>query len=199
MKKLVCYLGALAIAQFALAQQSDTCRIFKKFKVDVSLGYAVPQSSPAGSNFNGGVLFAIEPKYAVIDLLAIGFRYEAAATAHEYNINNSNQSNGKANTSYFLTSDYYFSNKSFRPFVGGGVGLFVFANFDSSNIFNLFPTDSSYHSIPTTSKFGFMVRAGFEASHFRLGIEYNFVGNGASYLGLKVGAFIGGGRKKRTN
>ena len=197
MKKLVCYLVALAMAQFALAQQNDTGRVFKKFKVDISLGYAVPQGSPAGSDYNGGALFAIEPKYALTDQLAIGFRMEAAATVHEYNNNNSNQSNGKANTSYLLTGDYYFSNKSFRPFAGAGAGIFTFANFDSST--NLTTPESIESSIPVNSKFGFMARAGFEASHFRLGIEYNFVGSGASYLGIKVGAFIGGGRKKRTN
>jgi outer membrane protein W len=196
MKKLVCYLAALAIAQFTLAQGSDTGRIFKKFKVDVSLGYAVPQSSSGGSNFSGGALFAIEPKYAVIDPLAIGLRIEAAAIVHENiknNSNNSNQINGKINLSYLFTGDYYFSNKSFRPFVGAGAGIFVIANVDSSNY------NSNSSSIPTTSQFGVMARAGFEASHFRLGIEYNFVGNGASYLGLKVGAFFGGGRKKRMN
>ncbi len=199
MKKIVCYLVSLAIAQFALAQGSDTGRIFKKFKVDISLGYAVPQGSQAGSNFDGGVLFAIEPKYALADPLAVGLRFEEAEILHEYNVSNTNQDNIKANLSYLLTGDYYFSNKSFRPFVGGGIGIFVFASLDSSNFFNLFPTDSTINPIRTTSNFGFMIRAGFEASHFRLGIEYNFVGSGASYLGIKVGAFIGGGRKKRTN
>jgi outer membrane protein W len=191
MKKLVCYLMALAIAQFSLAQGSDTERMFKKFKVDVSLGYAIPQSSSAGSNFSGGALFAVEPKYAVMDPLAIGLRIEAAAIVNEYN-NNSNQSNGKANVSYLLTGDYYFSDKGFRPFLGAGAGVYVIANVDSN--FN-----SNANTIPTTTQFGFMARAGFEASHFRLGIEYNFVGSGASYLGLKVGVCIGGGRIKQEN
>jgi outer membrane protein W len=195
MKKLVCYLVALTIVQFSLAQGSDTGRIFKKFKVDVSIGYAIPQSSSSGSNFSGGGLIAIEPKYAVIDPLSIGLRVEAAATVHEFNNNNSNisnQSNGKANVSYLLTCDYYFSNKGFRPFIGAGAGIFKTANVDSTNY-----NDAS--SIPSTSQFRFMARTGFEASHFRLGIEYNFVGNGASYLGLKVGVCIGGGRKKKTS
>jgi hypothetical protein len=58
-----------------------------------------------------------------------------------------------------------------------------------------------------------MTRAGFEMSHFRFAVEYNIVpssklngydmnGNPAeitspnSYLGVKIGAFFGGGRKK---
>jgi outer membrane protein W len=194
MKKFVCYLVTLAVVQFALAQGSDTTRIFKKFKMDISLGYAVPQSSSAGSSYSGGALFAIEPKFAVADPIAIGLRIEGAAIIHAYNgTDNSNKSNGKAEISGLVTGDYYFSNKSFRPFLGAGAGVFTTANVDS--------TTSNYNSstIPTVSQFGFMARAGFEAGHFRLGIEYNFVGNNASYLGLKVGVCIGGGREKRTN
>ena len=199
MKQILCYLVALLIAQYSLAQGTDTGRVFKKFKVDISLGYAVPQGSTAGSNFNGGVIFAIEPKYALIDPLSIGFRFEEAATVHEYsNINSSYSSkdNGKATISYLFTGDYYFSNKSFRPFVGAGAGLFTFANFDSTT--NISIGGSSAGSIPVTSNFGFMMRVGFEAGHFRLGVEYNFVGSGASYLGIKLGACIGGGRKKKV-
>jgi hypothetical protein len=56
-----------------------------------------------------------------------------------------------------------------------------------------------------------MVRVGFELGHFRMGVEYNLIGNSAyqatdyygnpitsisknSYLGIKLGAVIGGGR-----
>ncbi len=198
MKKIVCSLVALAIAQFSLAQGADTGRIFKKFKVDVSLGYAVLQGSTTGTSVHGGGLFAIEPKYALIDPLAIGLRVEAAVIVREYyNNNTSNLNNAKINSSYLLTGDYYFSNKSFRPFVGAGVGIFTFASLDSSTFSGLFNGDSG--QIPTITQFGFMSRAGFEAGHFRLGVEYNFVGHGVSYLGLKVGACIGGGRKKRTD
>ena len=192
MKKIICYLVALAIAQYALAQGSDTSRIFKKFKVDVSLGYAIPQSSSSGSSYSGGAIFAIEPKFAVIDPLAIGVRFEAAAIVHEYNNNSSNKSNGKANLSYILTGDYYFTNTGLRPFIGAGAGIFTIANVDSSNYNNA-------SSIPTTSQFGFMIRGGIEAGHFRLGVEYNFVGSDASYLGLKVGVCIGGGRIKKSS
>ena len=55
---------------------------FQKFKVDVSLGYAKPESSET----DGGVLFAIEPKYAIIDQIAVGLRMEAAVTAKIDNV-----------------------------------------------------------------------------------------------------------------
>ncbi len=63
------------------------------------------------------------------------------------------------------------------------------------------------------SEFGGMLRAGIEAGHFRIGVEYNIVpktifegydsnGNYSTgltsnncYIGIKVGACIGGGKK----
>ena len=80
-------------------------QVFKKFKVDVSLGYAKPESSET----DGGVLFAIEPEYAIIDQIAVvGLRMEAAVTAKIDNVGDDKQS--KANVSYLLTGDYYFNN-----------------------------------------------------------------------------------------
>jgi outer membrane protein X len=194
MKQIICSLMALAIIQFSLAQGTDTVRVFKKFKVDVSLGYAIPLSSSVSSGgsggYNGGAIFAVEPKYAFADAFALGLRIEAAALVHEYTNNYSQTVKGKANVSYLLTGDYYFSNKSFRPFLGAGLGVFTIANVDSSTV------NSNSNTIPTTSQFGGLLRVGFEAGHFRLGVEYNIVGSGASYLGLKVGVCIGGGRIK---
>jgi outer membrane protein W len=196
MRKLLVILIATALVQTCPAQSQDTSsRVFKKFKVDISVGYASPSSSSSssqGSKFNGGALFAIEPKFAVIDPLAIGVRVEAAVIAHIYNNNNnSNNSNGKANLSYLLTADYYFTKSSFRPFIGAGGGIYSTATIDS-NVVN-----SNSSSVPYTSQFGFMARAGFELGHLRIGAEYNFVSNNASYLGLKIGVCIGGGRKKK--
>lgn len=168
-----------------LAQSENEVRIFKKFKVDVSLGYAMPQES-GGSGTKAGILFVVEPKYALMDQLAVGLRLEAAVMA---NVDLDGESgNAKANASYLATGDYYLSNNKFRPFVGGGMGIFTFA---SLNVDDFEEFDKS---IPIGSKFGFMGRAGFEAGHFRLGAEYNFVGNKMGYLGLKIGAVIGGGR-----
>jgi hypothetical protein len=194
MKKLLVILVALSVGQLCLAQgQGLSDRTFKMFKVDVSLGYANPSSTAPGSQFSGGVLFAVEPKFAIIDPLAIGLRVEAAVTAHIYSGNNNNSSNnstGKANVSYLFTTDYYFTKTKFRPFIGGGAGIYSTASIDSNTVNN------GNSNVPYTSQFGFMGRAGFELGHLRLGVEYNFVPNDASYLGLKIGVCIGGGRRK---
>ena len=75
-------------------------------------------------------------------------------------------------SSYLATGDYYFTNDYFRPFVGAGVGLFKLAaaSFDNGD-------GSPDDLVCSSTKFGGMVRAGFEMGHFRLGVEYNLIGN----------------------
>ena len=184
MKKMITFAFILFAFQAVNAQDSNTGdRVFKKFKVDVSLGYAMPQES-SGSGPKAGALFVIEPKYAVMDELSVGLRMEAAVMA---SIDAAGEKgSAKANASYLATGDYYFSNNKFRPFAGAGAGIFTYASVSS---------DDDFETIPVASKFGFMARGGFEYGHLRLGVEYNFVGNKMGYLGLKIGAVIGGGRK----
>ena len=197
MKNLIAISIMVLLSGSVIGQDTVThARVFKKFKVDLSLGYAIPQysSTTTGTNFSGGALFAIEPKFAVIDALSIGVRGEVAVIAHvntnTSNNSSQNNSNGKANGSYLLTTDYYFTNTKFRPFIGAGGGVYITANIDSSTV------NSSNGNIPRSSQFGFMARAGFELGHLRIGAEYNFVSNNASYIGLKLGVCFGGGRKK---
>ncbi len=185
MRKIVTIVLLLTgtMSAFAQSEENKAGRIFKKFKVDVSLGYAKPQTTGT----DGGALFAIEPKYAVTDQIAIGLRSEVAVTVKIDKVGD--ESKAKGNLSYILTGDYYFSDKKFRPFGGLGAGIYTFASVDSDTQLN------SAADLPTDSKFGFMARAGFEYGHLRFGVEYNFVDNKAGYLGLKLGACIGGGRK----
>lgn len=189
MKKKVSIL-AMLLCIFSLSIQAqdegNNDRIFKKFKVDVSLGYAIPQSSK-GAGRNAGALFVIEPKYAVMDQLSLGIRFESAVMVNVDDLGETGEA--QVNASYLATGDYYFSNNKFRPFLGAGAGVFTYANVNSEDDI------STINDIPTTSNFGFMARAGFEYGHFRLGVEYNFVKDTSGYLGLKVGAVIGGGRK----
>ena len=183
MKKRVSILTAL-LCIFSLSMQAQDDgngdQVFKKFKVDVSLGYAIPQTSH-GAGRNAGFLFAIEPKYAVMDQLSVGLRLEGAAMV---NVDEAGETgNAQVNASYLATGDYYFSNNKFRPFLGAGIGVYSYANLSTED------------DVPTSSSFGAMARGGFEYGHLRLGIEYNFVSDKSGYLGLKLGVVIGGGRK----
>ncbi len=196
-KFLILALGA--VTSFSAMAQSKTD--LKPFKVDVSAGYAMP----GGTGAKGGVLFAIEPKYAVISNLSLGLRMEAAVIARFSGYNDEgtvNSASVKAAGSYLATGDYYFSdNYSLRPFAGAGAGIFSLASAEF---------DSDQGAISGGSKFGGMIRTGIEMKHFRLGVEYNIVpkttftgfdNNGDEakltskngYLGIKLGVCIGGG------
>ncbi len=188
MKQLMMMLCGLLIMQAAMAQEGKSGnRIFKKFKVDISLGYAVPAQS-TGSGKKGGLLFVIEPKYNVMDQLAIGLRMEGAAMVR---VNEEGEEGDvKINYSYIATGDYYFSNNKFRPFGGLGAGIYTFGNkhLDENS-------DEGDIKIPRTSEFGVLARVGFEYGHLRVGAEYNILSDKAGYFGFKVGAVIGGGRQ----
>jgi outer membrane protein X len=202
MKKLFFAAAILCAAFSATAQKhGDDEGTFKKFKVDVSAGYALPIG---GTGSKGGVLFVVEPKYAIMDQLSIGLRLEGAVTVAgaDFSTGTANSTaSAKASSSYLLTGDYYVNNSDLRPFVGAGVGLFKTAGVALSS------TNPNY---ATGSKFGGMIRAGVEYKHARFGVEYNMVGksdvaaypagsnNGYSiknsYVGIKLGVCIGGGR-----
>ena len=191
MKKLTLCLAIAAIGILtASAQESQ--RQFKRFKGDVSFGYAAPLSS----NANGGVLFSLEPKFGVMDQLSLGLRIEGAAMARFADYDNSID-NAKVEASYVATADYYFTNNySFRPFVGAGAGIFGIGNIDDNTTSDNFETEE---------KFGGIIRVGGEVKHFRFGIEYNIIPNTThtyngitatsknSYIGFKLGVCFGGG------
>ena len=175
-----------------------SAQTFKPFKVDLSTGYAIP----SGKGAKGGILFALEPKYAVMDNLSLGLRFELAVMARGSSDDQGNidEIDVKGSGSYLLTGDYYFTENTVRPFVGAGVGLFSLASATADN------TTGGVSA--AKSKFGGMLRAGAEIGHFRVGLEYNLVGNTDikdasnatigtsknSYIGIKIGAVIGGGR-----
>ena len=191
-------------ATISLSSKGQDAVHLKPFKVDLSIGYAIP----GGEGVKGGIVLALEPKYAVIPNLAVGLRMEGAIIAKFSGYDedgNALNTKVKAAGSYLATGDYYFTNNyALRPFAGAGAGIFSLAGIE---------VNSSSENISGGSEFGGMVRAGIEAGHFRLGLEYNIVpkttfegydSNGNyvtgltssnNYIGIKIGACIGGGRK----
>ena len=191
-------------ATISSSSQAQDGGDLKPFKIDLSMGYAIP----GGEGAKGGIIFAVEPKYAVIPNLAIGLRMEGAIIAKFSGYDedgNAMNTKVKAAGSYLATGDYYFTNNyALRPFAGAGAGIFSIAGIE---------VNSNSENISGGSKFGGMVRGGFEAGHFRIGLEYNIVpkttfegydsdGNyvtgltsSNNYIGIKLGAFIGGGRR----
>lgn len=187
MKKLMLSCALLAAMAFSVSNLKAQSTNYKPFKVDLAFGYAVP----AGSGSKGGVVFAIEPKYAVNNSLTLGLRMESALTASAIEIDGESLvGDVKATGSYLLTGDYFLKETGFRPFVGAGIGLYSLAGIEIGD---------EDLEIGAKTKFGFAPRVGFETGHFRTGIEYNFAGKnlGANYnyLAFKIGFFLGGGKK----
>lgn len=174
---------------------------FKKFKVGLGGGYAIP----GGNGAKAGVLFYLEPAYRIQDNLQVGLRMEWAVIARGYSEDiGSADFDVSALGSYTLNGQYYFNNNSFRPFVGAGFGMYSIkaAKLDVSDAND---PDAGDLGLSDETKFGFYPRVGFDAGHFTLSIDYNLVGateiEGAdgkiknSYIGIRLGGFFGGGRK----
>lgn len=197
MKKTLLTTVVLLSALFLHAQNDD----LKSFKIDGALGGVIP----LGDGSKGGGLFAIEPKYLVTEQFAVGLRAEIAVMGRSFQYSDGTYSstNISVNGSNIATGDFYFTKTSFRPFIGAGGGVYRLASASTN--------DNGYSSdVESATKLGAMIRAGFEIGHFRLGVEYNFIGNSTvqvtdyygnvytaasrnSYLGIKLGGWFGFG------
>jgi hypothetical protein len=210
MKKtsILFFLGFLMISVAANAQE------LKKFRVGLGAGYAMP----SGSGAKGGVLFYLEPGYRISDQLLVNLRMEWAAMARglaedggdaEFDISTSG--------SYTVNGQYFLKDASvgFRPFVGAGFGIYSIKAATLSDDFGGGSGDITLGK--DESKFGFYPRVGFDAGHFQLSIDYNLVSKSTqevpiydedlqqvdtaeiefknSYLGIRLGVTIGGGKK----
>ncbi len=208
MKKHV-WVAVLMLCAFSAAAQE-----YKPVKVGLGLGYA----SPAGEGSKGGVLLYLEPAYRINDQIAVGLRLELAAMARVAVVGDASGGSAdaevSANGSYTLNGQYYFLNGTFRPYAGLGVGLFSMASATVSS--STSGSGSASTEVSGDQKIGFYPRLGFDLGHFSMNLEYNIIpktestvvvvdGNGTtstatstvqnSYLGIKLGFFIGGGRK----
>jgi len=175
--------GCLFFATMSVNAQTE----FKPFRVDLGLGWAVPSNG-------GGLVFNLEPKYAVIPQLSVGLKLEMDAIAKDLKIDSSGElAEGIAQgiVSILATADYHLLKNKFRPFVGGGIGLYSIAAGDLNTTVD----------VEAANNFGPMLRAGFDVSHFRLALAYSFAGkdnlkNNSNFFSITVGAYIGGGRRK---
>jgi len=197
MKKFILSLCTAFIAVSSFAQDAD--RTYKPFKVDITTGVSILQ----GSGTNIGFPFAVEPKYAVLEQLSVGIRWEGLMGLHNIysDADNSSEADVTFGSSYVATADYYLNNNTFRPYVGAGLGMYKTGKITYKD-----PEDNTHdYNAPKPSSFGGMLRAGFEVTHFRMGLEYNFVNNTfvspytnkdikSGYFSIKVGVHIGGGK-----
>jgi hypothetical protein len=187
MKRFLPVFAFMFLAAVAVKAQE-----FKKFKVGLGAGYAMA----SGKGAKGGALVYLEPAYRFTDVIQMGLRIESAIIARGFSEDVGDISLDVAGLgSYTLNGQYYFSNNNFRPFLGAGFGIYTLAGIsmdvDGSGV--------EQELVASSSKFGFYPRAGFDAGHFTLSIDYNIVpetdGIKNSYIGVRLGGFFGGGRK----
>ncbi|MGJ3234588.1 hypothetical protein [Marivirga sp.] len=187
MKKL------LLIALMAVSINFVNAQDYKPFQLYSGIGYAIPSGG-------GGILFDIEPAYRINDDISVGLRWEVAAMAR---IVGDQEASLSGTSSYTLNGKYYLGNSSFRPYVGAGLGAFSLASVSVSG---------AGAGAGAGTKIGFYPRIGFDWGHFNINIDYNFIpssevegvddqGNATtfdvanSYLGIRIGAFLFGGKK----
>jgi len=213
MKKLLLLVVFFAVTGLVAVNAQD----YKPFRVGLGLGYA----SPAGDGAKGGVLLYLEPSYRVTDAIAVGLKAEAAIMFRGTTITQNGQSYAGSGSvsgagSYTLNGIYYFTPSGFRPYAGVGLGIYSIASASVSFAGNgNTQTSSQSETVSGGSKFGFYPRVGFDAGHFTMNIEYNIVPASTStltvtsggavttaktetknnYLGIRIGFFIGGGKK----
>jgi hypothetical protein len=168
---------------FASQIQAQTLN-YNPFKVDVTTGIGASKNAV-------GFGLAFEPKYNFSNDFSAGLRWETAQMYNSFDsgsgIVRTSGPDGWVNSFVFTGEFYYPFQSSFRPFFGGGTGLYL-ANFDVADGKN------------TSAKIGFLLRGGFQIGHLRLVAENNFIPDdifNLNYYNLKIGATFGGGRIKR--
>lgn len=186
-----------------LVTLSATAQEFKPFKVNLSVGYA----KPFNAGVSGGFLVAVEPKYGLSDNFDIGVRLEVASVARGIKYNG-NTTTGDLGTysSALLTGNVLFGKGGIRPFLGLGVGPYSVGAAGTVVIVDNGQPNQNLTFVSDT-KFGGMIRGGIKAGHFVAAAEFNFIpstnvtisnqsiNSNNAYLGIKIGADIGGGRK----
>ena len=184
---LLAVIGYLFFANVNVNAQTQ----FKPFRVDLGLGVAIPKHGV-------GFVFNVEPKYAVIPQLSVGLKIEGDAIVKDLKLDRSGDvAEGVAQGvfSILAAADYHLMQKNFRPFAGAGFGIYSIAAGDIET------NTSTSDEIDGVTNFGVMLRAGFDISHFRLALAYNFAGkdnlkNKSDFFSITVGAYFGGGRRK---
>lgn len=201
MRKQLLFIALIGLCFTAQSQRQQ----YKKLKAGIHLGYAIP------SDGGGGVALAFEPGYRINDELALQLRVESALTARDIE---GESAKVAATGSYTINGQYYLlGSEKFRLFAGLGLGWFIPASVEIDGDPNVGGSASA--SIDPDGTFGFYPRVGFDFGHFNFTVDYNIVPaseetslavvNGIpvesdvelknSYISVKIGATIGGGRK----
>ncbi len=157
---------------------------------------------------NLGLFLNMEPKIKISEHTVIGLRFGVVLNPQKFDDHNNsqflvNEENDNAVISFIPTFDYYLNDKNTRPYLGFGIGYFIFSSVDIAN-----PTENVSEG-NVNNQIGLLLRGGIDLGNkLRFGLEYNFVPKADieipndqiigtvdnSYLGLSIGFTIGGRR-----
>ncbi|MBP2831774.1 hypothetical protein J8281_06190 [Aquimarina sp. U1-2] len=159
---------------------------------------------------NLGLLLNIEPKVKSSTRSVIGLRFGIAINPHKFEIDDNSSFfvddvEDNAIISFVPTFDYYLSENHYRPYVGLGLGYYLFSNFDISD------RNGSIDRIEgnVNNQVGLLVRGGLEVANTRFGVVYNYIPKAEiqipdgptigtvdnSYFGIVIGFTIIGRKK----
>lgn len=150
----------------------------------------------------------IEPKVQISENTVIGLRFGIALNSQKFeNIDRSqfliDNLDDYGIVSFIPTFDYYLNKNKYLPYIGLGLGYYLF--FDDLDV--LTPNGSiEVLKGSTKNQIGFLLRGGFGVGNIRYGLEYNLITKAdikmpnrqiigsvnSSYLGLSIGFTIGG-------
>ena len=173
-------------------------------KLRIELGFLLKTDSE-----NLGLLLNVEPHIKISENKVIGFRFGIALNPAKFKNNDSsqffiNEQDNNAVISFMPTFDYYLNEEKYRPYIGLGIGYYVF-NYTDVSLRN---GSSNVLEGRVNNQLGVLVRTGFKIGNTRIGLEYNIVPKGDikipdgqivgtvnnSYLGLSIGFKIGSGK-----
>ncbi len=185
---------------------------YKPLRVELGWGISFPTDLKTGAVSS----FHIEPKYSVLPKISVGVRAEAnlfSLRGAEYPSVSKYEKgsfNRKESFSFLVTGDYHFTTGTFRPFVGLGLGVSHTVGVYTSRVhyyslpYKLFPEHKRKEAnLQYKLNLGGKIRAGFDVTHFRFAVEYNYAGYNHNltfnHFGFTVGGYIGGRKVKNKD
>lgn len=181
-------------------------QVKNNMKLGIETGFLLLSDSE-----NLGMFLNVEPKLKILQNAFMGVRFGVTLNSQKFEIDDGSQfniddENDHAVISFVPTFDYYLNANNFRPYLGLGLGIYLFSDIDVSQIVAN-PTEDEFE-VRVNNQVGVLLRGGFELGKLRFGLEYNYIQkadieipNGQvigtvnnSYFGLSIGYAIGGGK-----
>lgn len=177
--------------------------LYAQVKLRIEPGFLLKTESE-----NLGLMLNVEPNIEISKNRVIGLRFGLALNPQKFKNNDSSQfffddKNDNVVLSFMPTFDYYLNDKYTRPYLGLGLGYYLFSSVVIAN-----PSENITEG-SVNNQLGLLLRGGLEWGKTKIGVEYNFIPkadikipNGEiigtvdnSYFGISIGFLIGGGKR----